>query len=269
MTDTNHGAAGWSIGTDGAELAASLNELGAATTPQVLEARGVKRLREFTPADLQQLVTQAVDRALERRSHDDARRDERNALVEDTTQDVESHTDLDPHARIALLERRLRKLAEALDRSERALADVLDDVDTGLPAARGYVNALPDDHPLRQRTAETFALLVNGRGRALRAEPTEAETRRARERRQLLAALAEVNQIDATPLSRADHAALAATPEATTAAPRQVIANRNTVRESTPQPKGRSFADLAPDDLRLDLRNARPFRSSLQFRRTT
>lgn len=96
MTDTNHGATAREIGTDGAELVASLGELGAATTPQVLEARGVKRLREFTPAELQRLVTSAVDRALAQRSSDDARHDERNALVEDTTQDVESMSDLDP-----------------------------------------------------------------------------------------------------------------------------------------------------------------------------
>jgi hypothetical protein len=226
---------------DSRALAHELCAAGAATTPQALAARGVKRIVEFKSADIRRIVAAAVDRA----SAANGRAFEsRNALVEESMQDLEAQSDLDPFARIELLERRLAKSTQALDRAERALFDVLDDAEIGLAAVREYVAALPDDHPLRR--VDAFELLANGRGRGLRAEPTEAEKQRAHDRRRLLAALAEVNKLHPEPLTMDAEDAPAA--EAVAAVP----AERDSKRSA--------FAELTGSDLRLTAPKARPFR---------
>lgn len=243
MNDQIQGDDGARFDIDSQALAHELCAAGAATTPEALAARGVKRIVEFKSADIRRIVAAAVDRA----SAADGRTFEaRNALVEESMQDLEAKSDIDPFARIELLERRLAKSSQALDRAERALADVLDDVETGLVAARDYIAALPDDHPMRR--VDAFELLANGRGRGLRAEPTEAEKQRAHERRRLLAALAEVNKLHPAPLVRDDEEEFESSAPVADAAPEAVSAARS------------SFAEFTAADLRLDTKKARPFR---------
>lgn len=254
MNDEIQGGDATRFDIDAQGLAHELCAVGAATTPQALAARGVKRIVEFKSADIRRIVAAAVDRA----SAAEGRTFEaRNALVEESMQDLEAKSDIDPFARIELLERRLAKSTQALDRAECALAEVLDDTEIGLAAAREYIAALPDDHPLRR--VEAFELLANGRGRVLRAEPTEAEKRRAHERRQLLATLAEVNRLHPEPLVHDDDcerevsAPVEAVASAARAAPR--------TSPSHTSPSRTAFAEFTAADLRLDTKNARPFRS--------
>jgi len=249
MNNEIQGGDGTRFDFDAQALAQELCAAGAATTPQALAARGVKRIVEFKSADIRRIVAAAVDRA----SAADGRTFEaRNALVEESMQELEAKSDIDPFARIELLERRLAKSTQALDRAECALAEVLDDTEMGLVAAREYIAALPDDHPLRR--VDAFELLANGRGRGLRAEPTEAEKRRAHERRQLLATLAEVNKLHPETLVHDDDCEFEASAATCATAPVTAPSSRAPSSHA-------SFAEFTAADLRLETKHARAFRS--------
>lgn len=177
-------------------LADEVRQLGRRVTPEELERRGVKKLRQFTISDLNDLVARTVDRVLDERDGNDADTS-RNTVVERTHAALAERAASDPSVRIELLERRLSKLADALDRSEHALAEVLDDVEAGLPVARRYVDALPDNHPLRRRGGSFKPRrALAGRTRSRRPAPTPEEEERVAERRSMLRALAEVNRMD-------------------------------------------------------------------------
>lgn len=179
------------------ELADEVRQLGRRVTPEELERKGVRKLRQFSLADLNDLVARTVDRVLADRSGDEADTS-RNTVVERTHAALAERAANDPEVRIELLERRLNKLADALDRSEHALAEVLDDVEAGLPIARRYVDALPDNHPLRRRGGSLRPRrALAGRTRSRRPAPTPEEEERVAERRSMLRALAEVNRMDA------------------------------------------------------------------------
>lgn len=200
-TGTNTGGADATRGSEGGrpekdELVDQVRQLGRRVTPEELERRGVRKLRQFTISDLNELVARTVDRVLSERGDGDGDA-ARNTVLERTHAALAERAANDPQFRIELLERRLNKLADALDRSENALAEVLDDVEAGLPTARRYVDSLPDNHPLRRRgTGTRRRRRLAGRTRTRRLEPTDEEARRVEERRGMLRALAEVNRLD-------------------------------------------------------------------------
>lgn len=273
-----------------------VRQLGRRVTPEELERRGVRKLRQFTIGDLNELVARTVDRVLAERADDGAAA--RNTVLERTHVALAERAANDPAFRIELLERRLSKLADALDRSENALADVLDDVDTGLPTARRYVDSLPDNHPLRRREGgRRGSRPLAGRTRSRRLDPTDAEADRVEERRGMLRALADVNRPDGRPHEEgrrrlwADGSAAderAASPDAAAARPQATRPNtseptrgskrdpRADLRDLARRPHddehdhGRddapsgaasgpsSFDEVRPEDLRLRMDAARP-----------
>jgi|GEM_PF-4209890 len=274
------------------ELADEVRQLGRRVTPEELERKGVRKLRQFTLSDLNDLVARTVDRVLCERSGDEAD-GARNSVVERTHAALAERAANDPAVRIELLERRLSKLADALDRSEHALAEVLDDVEAGLPVARRYDDALPDNHPLRRRGGSFRPRrALAGRTRSRRPAPTAEEELRVAERRSMLRALAEVNKLDQAREEAEERDAREAgdgsEPVVDARPPRDSEASRRALEQlfpKSPTPaqdeRGRDpradlrdacaddapnadagsaerFADLRPDQLRLKMEVARP-----------
>ncbi|QDU85598.1 hypothetical protein Pla163_27300 [Planctomycetes bacterium Pla163] len=227
-------------------LAKEVRQLGERTTTEELGRRGVRMLRRFTLTELNELVARSVDRVLGDRTSGE---ESRNAVLEQTHAALAARATDDPHARIELLERRLAKLADALDRSENALAEALEDIDSGAPLARRYVDGLPDDHPLRRRSEAALERSQYTRSRSRRPTATVEELERIEQRRGMLSALAAANALPDEP------AAETRAVEQQAETPRSEPASRTT-GEAPPRPS--AFGDMKADDLRLKMEDARP-----------
>ncbi|MEZ5979217.1 MAG: hypothetical protein R3F34_13470 [Planctomycetota bacterium] len=179
-------------GSNEAGFERELRAIGEVTTPERLERDGFRRVRRVTYDEVSKLVERTVDRVIAERGTNQG---ERNLLVEDTRALLEQVAAGDTDAKVTVLERRVRKLADALDRSEQALADVLDDVDTGLPSARRYVATLLDEHPCAGAWGEAGTLIAS-RVRPQKLDVDDAERERIDARRSLLRTLAEVNGLE-------------------------------------------------------------------------